>query len=113
VPRRSDPKYYKKVKTIALAELIREYNPTCVKIDIEGSEFEALKGIRLPLSLRFIVVEFHGKPERIDPILRGIERQGYAVAGYNPQSRYTLQTIKFDRGPTIDKKARAKEKDND
>lgn len=97
VPRRDMADYYKRVKSVSLADLIKAWEPVAIKMDIEGSEFDALATITLPPSVQYMIVEFHGKPDRIGPIIKHLQRQGYGVDGYKPKSSYTLQTVKFER----------------
>lgn len=97
IPRRGKSDYYKRVKSVALADLILQWEPIAIKLDIEGSEFDALADIVLPARVVFMVVEFHGKADRIEPIVRGIVKQGFEASGFKANSTYTLQTVKFER----------------
>jgi FkbM family methyltransferase len=96
-PRRDDKAYYRRVKSVALQDLILEFDPVAIKIDIEGSEFDALRDLRLPDRVTYLVVEFHGLPSRIAPIVAHICAQGYRAEGFSDKTSYTLQTVKFER----------------
>lgn len=52
------------VKTVRLADLIREHNPNAVKIDIEGGEFQLIDEIlSLPESVSRFAIEYHLNPK--------------------------------------------------
>lgn len=96
-PRRKEEGYYRKVKTVSLLDLMRKYRPSVVKIDIEGSEFDALSFISVPEFVEHMIVEFHSGPERIAPIVASIKRQGFKATGFKAETTWKMQTIDFSR----------------
>ncbi|CAG7581517.1 MAG: putative methyltransferase [uncultured marine phage] len=47
---------YHEAETISITDLVEKYNPTLIKIDIEGSEYDVLKQC---IGVKQICVEFH------------------------------------------------------
>lgn len=54
------PGYYREVQSIGINELLKDFNPRVVKIDIEGAEYEILPVADWPESVDWIQIEFHG-----------------------------------------------------
>jgi FkbM family methyltransferase len=52
--------YYKEITSIGINDLLSEYKPRVVKIDIEGAEYEVLNSAEFPDSVEWLTVEFHG-----------------------------------------------------
>jgi FkbM family methyltransferase len=69
------------VPVVTLDDLITEYgNPVFIKLDIEGYEYEALKGLTRPIS----VISFEFTPEFGDSATKAIERiSQIGRAGFN------------------------------
>lgn len=52
--------YYEEITSIGINELLSEYKPRVVKIDIEGAEYEVLDAAQFPDCVEWLTVEFHG-----------------------------------------------------
>jgi len=97
--------YYKKVTTIALEELLATSGARCVKMDIEGSEFECLANFTFPEFVRHFVVEFHGvatrpKRDQLFAIVNRLAASGLRLTSKLPPKNkiwYGLQTCVFER----------------
>lgn len=69
------------VQTATLGGVIKQHDPTVLKVDVEGAEYElnwsSLRGSRV----RELAIEFHGNKdsdlERMDAICEDLEKMGY------------------------------------
>jgi FkbM family methyltransferase len=81
--------YYSLVPTVPLSALLSEHAPRCVKIDIEGCEFEVLREDQVVAydrldGVEFMIIEFHRRrDERVRAIVGRLADRGLDVA--NPE----------------------------
>lgn len=50
----------KRVKAVNFKEIIEEYEPDLIKMDVEGAEFDLLVDFDIPKCVKEIAIEFHG-----------------------------------------------------
>jgi Methyltransferase FkbM domain len=96
-PRLRDQTYYRLVETVSFDELLRDTRPSVVKMDIEGCEFECLDGATILPSVQYLLVEFHGKPEKAAPILRQVISQGFTPMREEAYRNWDLMTVMLQR----------------
>jgi len=97
--KRSALREYFEVQSISFRSLLDKYQPRCIKMDIEGSEFDILKDYQLPACVEWLVVEFHGFRPLAKNIAEQFVKQGYKLV--NPKALsavWTLTTLCFHRG---------------
>jgi len=82
------------VNVTTLDNLLREREPLCVKIDVEGWEFEVIRGANKTLnndSLKAIIVELHGHEHRYsfsyEDVHRVLAEHNFSPFAYNPFTR--------------------------
>jgi hypothetical protein len=69
------------VATVPLANLLHQYRPTVVKIDIEAGEYALLETLcALPSHVRVLAIEWHNfDPHRTDGGFLALYRSGHAA----------------------------------
>ena len=80
--RLSNPDYYRKVKTISFASLLKKYRPTVIKADIEGSEHTVFRSAKINSECKMLIIEFHETRnnkgwERYLETSRWLSKQGF------------------------------------
>jgi FkbM family methyltransferase len=98
-PRLKKDEYYEIVSGIGINELLENYRPRVIKMDIEGSEYDVIKAANFPDCAEFISVEFHGTrgpvgTENFDAAKTRLAKQGFAMI--HPSSiEYPIKTLYF------------------
>lgn len=71
------------VNSVTLPTLIREHDPTVLKVDIEGAEYEVDWTCLRQSRVRELAIEFHGnsdqKLEQMNAVSRSLEEMGFSV----------------------------------
>lgn len=71
--------------TISIEVLLEDLNPTIIKCDIEGAEYDILDGLGLPDCVKQVIIEFHfGHKEwrdKANKIQASLKKQGFK---FNP-----------------------------
>src|SRR5215469_3366701 len=97
------PKYYREVNSISLRYFIGRYRPRCIKMDIEGSEWDCLLDERLSLKgVKHLVVEFHGlsnplRRANLGNVERLMARWGLHIVSSNLTDGWSNATLVFGR----------------
>jgi FkbM family methyltransferase len=101
-----DDGYYVRVKTASFSSLLSEHAPRCVKIDIEGGEFEVFDPGQVVAydrlgTVEFVVVEFHNRRKRAIPaIVERLRDRGLDLVNRDEidrPTRWSLMTLLFVR----------------
>lgn len=105
---KKDLSYYQKVASVAFQDLVDEYRPRVIKMDIEGGEYDCLETFRANVELEHVVVEFHSASSvngfaRLLTCGRNLNRQGFSVVfpntmnlGPNGCPKFGYLTVHFD-----------------
>jgi FkbM family methyltransferase len=98
--------YYFRVATMPLSTLLARHRPRCVKIDIEGCEFEVFDESQTAAydrldGVEFMIIEFHRRrDERVRTIVGRLADRGLDVANpeeFDSRTSWAAMTLMFVR----------------